>query len=58
LLSEEGLNKSGLFDSVKINGFIKSAMLKDTLSERETMLMMGVMTLQILCDIFKVEGVR
>lgn len=57
LLSEEGLNKSDFFDSVKINGLIKSVMLKDTLSERETMLIMGVTTLQILCDIFKVEGV-
>lgn len=58
LLSEEGLNKYGLFDSKKISGFIKSTTLKEVPNERETMLVMGVMTLQILCDIFKIEGIR
>lgn len=55
MLSEEGIGRFDLFSASKINGFIKSILEKDTLSERETMLMMGVMTLQVLCDIFDVE---
>jgi asparagine synthase (glutamine-hydrolysing) len=55
LLSEEGLQKSNLFDSVKVDRFIKSITSKDGLSERENMLFMGIMTLQILFDMFNAE---
>lgn len=55
MLSEEGIGRFNLFDAMKINGFINSILIKDTLSERETMLLMGVMTLQILCDTFSIE---
>lgn len=55
MLSEEGIGRFNLFDAIKINGFINSILIKDTLSERETMLLMGVMTLQTLCDIFDIE---
>jgi len=57
LLSEESLGKCNLFDTVKTNGFINSVMMRSSLSEREAMLVMGVVTLQILCDTFRVEGV-
>lgn len=56
LLSEEGLQKSNLFDPVKVDMFIKSVTSKDGLSERENMLFMGIMTLQILFDMYNIES--
>jgi asparagine synthase (glutamine-hydrolysing) len=55
ILSEESISKFDLFDARKIKGFIDSIISRDTVSERETMLLMGVITLQVLCDIFNVR---
>jgi asparagine synthase (glutamine-hydrolysing) len=56
ILSEESIGRFNLFNPEKIRGFINSILVNDTLSERETMLLMGVMTLQTLCDIFDIEN--
>jgi asparagine synthase (glutamine-hydrolysing) len=55
ILSEEALCRYNLFDPARIKGFIDSVLLKESLSEREAMLLMGVMTLQTLCDSFDME---
>lgn len=56
ILSEECLSKYNLFNAEKINGFLDSVLLKNIVSERENMLLMGVMTMQILCDVFNVKN--
>lgn len=55
ILSEEALRRYNIFDPAKVLEFIKAAAEKGTLSERENMLLMGVLTTQILCDIFDVQ---
>ncbi|HEX2945840.1 MAG TPA: asparagine synthase (glutamine-hydrolyzing) [Clostridia bacterium] len=55
ILSEEGIARYNLFNAAKIKGFVNSILMKDSLNERETMLLMGVMTLQILCDLFGIQ---
>jgi asparagine synthase (glutamine-hydrolysing) len=56
ILSKESLQKAGLFNADKITGFFDSVLTRDVLTERETMLLMGVMTTQIFCDIFNVRS--
>jgi asparagine synthase (glutamine-hydrolysing) len=56
MLSEERISQFNLFNPKKILGFINSILLKDVLSEREAMLLMGVISLQLLCDIFNVRS--
>lgn len=58
VLSEEVISRYNVFNSMKINGFIRGATEKDMFSERETMLLMGVLTVQILCDIFGMESIE
>lgn len=55
MLSEENIRRLGIFDPAKINGFTGAVSAKDELSERECMLLMGVLTTQILCDIFDIR---
>lgn len=54
IISEEGLRRFNFFNAGKVSRFISNILVKDAVSERETMLFMGVMTLQILCDIFSI----
>lgn len=58
MLSEEAINRFNLFNPTKISSFINGSTAKDALSEREAMLLMGVLTLQILCDIFGMETIN
>ena len=58
LLSEEALLRFDLFNAAKINGFNNGITARDSLSERETMLFMGVLTFQILCDLFEMDTNR
>jgi asparagine synthase (glutamine-hydrolysing) len=55
ILSEESLRRFNLFHPQKIKGFLDGVRTKETPSERETMLVMGVLTTQLLCDIFHIE---
>jgi len=55
MLSEECISRFDIFNAKKVKGFISGVLAKGTLSERETMLLMGVVTLQILCDIFNIS---
>ena len=55
MLSEEAINRFNLFNPVKVVGFINGVAAKGVLSEREAMLLLGVLTLHILCDVFGIE---
>jgi asparagine synthase (glutamine-hydrolysing) len=55
MLSEEATNRFNLFNPIKISSFINGVTAKGVLSERETMLLMGVLTMHILCDVFGIE---
>ncbi|MDD4142931.1 MAG: asparagine synthase (glutamine-hydrolyzing) [Bacteroidales bacterium] len=54
MLSEEAIRRYDIFNSIKIDRFITAIAAKSFLSERETMLLMGVLTTQVLCDVFDV----
>lgn len=56
ILSKESIYKAGLFNAQKINGFIENVQKKGLLTERETMLLMGVLSAQVLCDIFSISN--
>ena len=56
VLSEENIARFGVFSAEKIHGFINSILTRDLLTERETMLLMGIVTTQVFCDIFKVSA--
>ena len=55
LLSEEALLRWNLFNPLKVKGFLNGVTAKAVISERESMLLMGILTVQILCDIFHLE---
>ncbi len=55
IVSEESLRRFNVFNPAKIGGFIKSVTEREFLSERESMLFMGVLTTQILCDTFQLK---
>lgn len=55
ILSKEAISRFGVFDPLKVCGFINTIAEKDILSERESMLFMGILTTQILCELFGLE---
>lgn len=54
VLSEETISRFNVFDPLKIRGFINIIAEKGELCERESMLLMGVLTTQVLCDVFDI----
>lgn len=55
MLSDERISRLNLFNVFRVKGFINDIMQKELLSERETMLFMGILTTQILCSRFNIE---
>ncbi len=58
ILSEETISRYNVFNPSKIRSFIGVITEKAELSERESMLLMGVLTTQVLCDVFDIEEIR
>lgn len=56
ILSRKSVESFNIFDPLKTETFINSITDKRMLSEREAMLFMGIMTTQVLCDLFEVKN--
>jgi asparagine synthase (glutamine-hydrolysing) len=54
MLSDEVIKRYDVFSPVKVRRFIDGIAANGVGSERETMLLMGVLTTQVLCDTFDV----
>ncbi len=57
LLSKDTIKRFGLFEPLRVSSLLKKTTEKGILSERETMLLMGILTFHMLCDTFNVETI-
>lgn len=58
MMSDEVISKFNLFSPMKVKGFINTITSKEIMSERETMLFMGILTTHMLCSLFNIETVN
>lgn len=54
LLTPARIKAAGVFHTDKICGFLDTVLEKPHITERETMLLLGVVTTQVFCDLFEI----